>query len=151
VREFEHKLQCASGNPDRKDDRREISENLPEAREELAEARSVLVKANLDLHAGIRDQFGGVLSIHHTVAKGVGAVYQAVLLAHEMSDCEFSLKQLYTLFVTTIRAHCEQINSVYTSFLEDIAVVNPATATQLCLKAISDQQTVPATESVGDS
>jgi len=138
VREFENKLECASGNPDRKDDRQEISENLAEASEELAEAQSDFMKANLDLQAEIRDQFGGVLSIQRQVAVGVGFVFQGVLLANGMSDCEFSLKQLYELFGTTIKQYCLQTNTVYHSFLKDMAVVNPDTATKLCLKAISD-------------
>merc|ERR1712194_568836 len=149
--DLDDELREARKDPSLKDEVPGLRDRLAAARKDLQERKAVLCEATLEHQAGLRENFDGVLSIHRKVSVGVGQVFQGVLLANGMSDCEFSLNQLFRLFGTTIRAYCNQTKLVYTSFLEDTAVVNPATATRLCLQSISDSQPVPAIASLGDA
>merc|ERR1711957_575912 len=149
VEELQEDLKDARADRDRKDEIPDIREKLSGAKEDLKGLEGELSDATLELQDGLREEYDGVFSIHRKVAVGVGQVYQGVLLANGMSDCEFNLGRLYFLFGTTIRAYCDQTKSVYTSFLEDTAVVNPGAATRLCLTAASDEsQAVPAWQTV---
>jgi len=152
VTRLENDLQGARDDPDRKDEIPDISEDLKDAKNDLQDDRKDLSDATLALQAELVEEFPDILSIHKNVAVGVGEVFQSVLLANGMTDAQFSLERLYGLFGTTIRAYCTQTKVVYASFLADTAVVNPATATELCLQAISsDAQTVPSRMSIEDS
>jgi len=152
VKGLEKDLQNARADPDRKDEIPDIKEDLKEANNDLKEAKKDLSDATLALRAELVEEFPGVVSIYKNVAVGVGEVFQSVLLANGMTDAQFSLERLYTLFGTTIKKYCMETKVVYASFLEDTAVVNPATATELCLQAISgDTRADLSTKCIQDS
>jgi len=152
VRQLEKDLQDARADPDRKDEIPDIKEDLKEANKDFLDDKKDLSDATLELRAELVEEFRAVLSIQKNVAVGVGEVFQSVLLANGMTDAQFSLDRLYNLFGTTIKLYCKQTKDVYASFLADTAVVNPATATELCLQAIScDTRAVLSTKCIQDS
>lgn len=134
----EDELEDARGDPTRKDELPDLKVALEVAKQNFDDAKELEEEAIVEFDAAAKENFEGVFVIMKKVSVAVNDVYQNVLLANGMSECEYSLKRLYFLFGTTIQAYCGQTAAVYTSFLEDTAVVNPKSSKKLVLQAIED-------------
>merc|ERR1712151_1090547 len=72
------------------------------------------------------------------VDSGVNHVYQSVLLANGVPDCEWSLEQLRWLFAGPVKSYCTRSERVFASFLEDTGIVDPDKSVKLCLHGDED-------------
>merc|ERR1711865_92207 len=131
-------LEEAREDPKRRDELPELREALEEAKTNVNSAKEEEAEIIVEFDAAVKENFDGVFVMLKRVSVAVNNVYQSILLANGMHECEYSLKQLYVLFGTTISAYCAQAAIVYTSFLDDTGVVNQEASRQLILKAIAD-------------
>lgn len=120
--------------PDLRDDKKEASTALKDAQAEEMEAVA-------DLEEKVLDDFDVLFVMLLQVSKGVGNVYQSVLLANGMDACAWTLQQLFGLFATPIRAYCEQAALVYESSMSNMSIVQPEVSKAMVLDAVP---TMPA-------
>jgi len=142
----EVELEEAREVPDRKGDIPDLRGELVDARNTVKERQSEFDDANAELQTEMKEQFEGVMDMLKRVAQGVGEVYQNVLLVNGVTECAWSLKQMHMLFGSAVKSYCANSVNVYTSFLEDTAIVDSETSMQLCLAGHStsyvDQLTI---------
>jgi hypothetical protein len=131
LEDFEEKLRAASD----RDEIRDLSDDVRGLETEMKEIDMDKSAAQDDLSSSLTEEYGGVLNLLRPVQAAVGNVYESVLLANGVADCEWNLTQICNLFRRTIAGYCKAQMDICTTFLEASSVTGAQESVRLCLQS----------------